>query len=68
MLGAEPQVRLSAQPQAGKGAVIGSLVGAAAGAAIQVLLQGKGQYSCQSVLTFRLDDVMKLQATPETLG
>lgn len=48
-----------------KGAVIGGLAGAAAGALAQVLMAGKeAKIPAESVLQFRLDEPMVLQAAP----
>jgi hypothetical protein len=45
-----------------KGAVLGGLIGAAAGAAAQVLTQGNEvKIPAESVLTFRLDEPIRLQ-------
>jgi hypothetical protein len=47
----------------GKGAVIGGLIGAAAGAAAQILTQGEEvQIPAETVLQFRLDETLRLQA------
>jgi hypothetical protein len=47
----------------GKGAVLGGLIGAAAGAAAQVLTQGKEvRIPAESVLRFKLDEPIHLQA------
>ena len=49
----------------GKGAVIGGLVGAAAGAAAQVLTQGNEvRIPAETVMSFQLDEPMRLQPTP----
>jgi len=49
----------------GKGAVLGGLAGAAAGALAQVLTQGKElRIPAESVLTFQLDEPIRLQPAP----
>lgn len=48
-----------------KGAAIGAAVGAGAGAAVQVMTRGKEvNIPAESVLTFRLDESLRLNETP----